>query len=144
VTRLVLCSGKVYVDLVGSTEEQRKERAAIEGATRVAIGRVEELYPFPAAEVERLVATFPHLREVVWVQEEPRNMGAWSFVAPRLRELLGDLPLRYEGRPDRASPAEGYMHRHVAEQNRIVTAALGDAPEAVGGERMRAAAGGRR
>ncbi|HEU0012832.1 MAG TPA: 2-oxoglutarate dehydrogenase E1 component [Longimicrobium sp.] len=128
VTRLVLCSGKVYVDLVGSGEEQRRERAAIEGADRVAIGRVEELYPFPAEQVRALVESFPALREVVWVQEEPANMGAWRFVEPRLRELLGVSP-RYVGRPDRASPAEGYMHRHVAEQNRIVREALSGAPD---------------
>ncbi|HEU0053862.1 MAG TPA: 2-oxoglutarate dehydrogenase E1 component [Longimicrobium sp.] len=130
VTRLVLCSGKVYVDLVGGSEDQRKERLAIDGAQRVAIGRVEELYPFPAEAIAKAVASFPALQEVIWVQEEPRNMGAWSFVAPRLGELLGDLPLRYEGRPERASPAEGYAHRHTAEQARIVRAALSEAPEA--------------
>jgi 2-oxoglutarate dehydrogenase E1 component len=131
VTRLVLCSGKVYVDLVGSTEEQRAERAALEGRERVAIGRVEELYPFPEAEIGALVASHPNLQEVVWVQEEPRNMGAWGYIAPKLTEMLV-LPLRYEGRPERASPAEGYQHRHLREQNRIVTAALSGAP-AVGG-----------
>jgi 2-oxoglutarate dehydrogenase E1 component len=144
VTRLLLCSGKVYVDLVGTGEAQQKERAAIAGVERVAIGRVEELYPFPSGEVERLAASFPNLREVVWVQEEPRNMGAWGFVAPLLRAALGDLPLRYEGRPERASPAEGYMHRHVAEQNRIVHAALGGAPAAEAAARGRGVAGGRR
>jgi 2-oxoglutarate dehydrogenase E1 component len=127
VTRLVLCSGKVYVDLVGSTDEQRAERAALEGRERVAIGRVEELYPFPEEEIGALVASYPNLREVVWVQEEPRNMGAWSYIAPKLTEMLL-LPLRYEGRPERASPAEGYQHRHLREQNRIVTAALSGAP----------------
>jgi 2-oxoglutarate dehydrogenase E1 component len=64
----------------------------------------------------------------VWAQEEPRNMGAWSFAEPLLRELLGELPLRYVGRPDRASPAEGYAHRHTAEQGRIVRTALSGAP----------------
>jgi 2-oxoglutarate dehydrogenase E1 component len=129
VTRLVLCSGKVYVDLVGSTEDQRAERAALEGRERVGIGRVEELYPFPEAEIGALVASYPYLREVVWVQEEPQNMGAWSYIAPRLEKML-ELPLRYEGRKERASPAEGYQHRHLREQNRIVTAALSGAPEA--------------
>ncbi|HEU0302384.1 MAG TPA: 2-oxoglutarate dehydrogenase E1 component, partial [Longimicrobium sp.] len=127
VTRLLLCSGKVYVDLVGSTEDQRKERAAIQGTERVAIGRVEELYPFPGEEIRALAGSYPSLREVVWVQEEPRNMGAWTYVAPRLRDALG-MEIGYEGRPERASPAEGYQHRHQAEQNRIVTAALSDAP----------------
>ncbi|HEX8694245.1 MAG TPA: 2-oxoglutarate dehydrogenase E1 component [Longimicrobium sp.] len=128
VTRLLLCSGKVYVDLVGTGDEQRAERLSIEGVDRVAVARVEELYPFPAEEIEQALASFPALREVVWVQEEPRNMGAWSFAAPRLREILGELPLRYEGRPERASPAEGFAHRHTTAQARIVRAALSGAP----------------
>jgi 2-oxoglutarate dehydrogenase E1 component len=126
-TRLVLCSGKVYVDLVGSTDEQRKERAAVEGIDRVAIGRVEELYPFPADEVRALVATYPNLQEIVWVQEEPRNMGAWTYIAPRLEDALGVRPV-YAGRPDRASPAEGYQHRHQQWQNKLVFDALSGAP----------------
>lgn len=133
VTRLVLCSGKVYVDLVGTTEDQRAERAAVEGRDRVAIGRVEELYPFAEAEIGALAASYPNLQEVVWVQEEPRNMGAWSYIAPRLTALL-DVPLRYEGRPERASPAEGYQHRHLREQHRIVMAALSGAPAVAAGE----------
>ncbi|HEX6748592.1 MAG TPA: 2-oxoglutarate dehydrogenase E1 component [Longimicrobium sp.] len=128
VTRLVLCSGKVFVDLVGTGDEQRAERLSIEGVDRIAVARVEELYPFPGEEIREALARFPGVREVVWVQEEPRNMGAWTFVEPRLRELLGELPLRYEGRPERASPAEGYAHRHAAEQTRIVRAALSGAP----------------
>ena len=127
VTRLVLCSGKVVVDLLGGTEDQRAERAAIAGRERVAVGRVEELYPFPQAEIDALVASYPNLQEVVWVQEEPRNMGAWTYIAPRLGEMLAQ-PLRYEGRPERASPAEGYQHRHLREQHRIVMAALSGAP----------------
>jgi 2-oxoglutarate dehydrogenase E1 component len=129
VTRLVLCSGKVYVDLVGSTDEQRQERAAIEGRGRVAIGRVEELYPYPGEEIAALAATYPALQEVVWVQEEPRNMGAWTYIAPRLAETL-EVPLRYVGRPERASPAEGHLHRHQEVQHRLVFAALSDAPQA--------------
>ncbi|HEX5724816.1 MAG TPA: 2-oxoglutarate dehydrogenase E1 component [Longimicrobiaceae bacterium] len=121
VTRLVLCSGKVYVDLAA-------RREALEGAERVAVARVEELYPFPAEELERVAAALPALQEVVWVQEEPKNMGAWSFVVPRLAALLGEAP-RYVGRPERASPAEGYAHRHAAEQERIVREALAGAPE---------------
>ncbi|HEY0038665.1 MAG TPA: 2-oxoglutarate dehydrogenase E1 component [Longimicrobium sp.] len=136
ITRLVLCSGKVYVDLVGGTEDQRKERAAVEGIDRVAIARVEELYPFPGHELTAVVAGYPNLQEVVWVQEEPRNMGAWNYMAPRLQSMLGELPLRYEGRPDRASPAEGYMHRHLAEQHRLVFAALSGAPSLDGGAEM--------
>ncbi|HYW06896.1 MAG TPA: 2-oxoglutarate dehydrogenase E1 component [Longimicrobium sp.] len=131
ITRLVLCSGKVYADMVGTGAEQRAERVAIAGLERVAITRVEELYPFPAEELAKHVATLPSLREIVWTQEEPRNMGAWTFVEPRLRSIIPDgVTLSYAGRPERASPAEGYAHRHTAEQNRIVNAALGGAPEA--------------
>jgi 2-oxoglutarate dehydrogenase E1 component len=139
VTRLLLCSGKVYVDIAGSSDDQRKERAAVEGIERVAVARVEELYPFPVEEIRAVAATYSNLQEIVWVQEEPRNMGAWTYVAPRLVDAL-DLPLRYEGRTERASPAEGYQHRHQQEQNRIVFAALGDAPRvgppARGGEKL--------
>ena len=94
---------------------------------RSAVARVEQLYPFPTRRARAtLIATLPAtLREIVWLQEEPRNMGAWSFVAPRLRELLGERrPLRYVGRPERASPAEGSADVHAAEQARIVDAAV--------------------
>jgi 2-oxoglutarate dehydrogenase E1 component len=122
VTRLLLCSGKVYVDLVSG--DQRKS------ATSVALARVEELYPFPKEELQKQIDLYPNLQEVVWVQEEPKNMGGWSFIAPRLRELLrDDLGVRYEGRPHRASPAEGYADKHGAEQARIVSAAWSDAPQ---------------
>ena len=116
VTRLLLCSGKVFVDLLGS--ELR------ESARRVAMARVEELYPFPEEALREQIAAFPALRELVWVQEEPKNMGAWSYIAPRLSQLAGEgITVRYEGRPFRASPAEGYASQHAAEQGRIVRAA---------------------
>jgi 2-oxoglutarate dehydrogenase E1 component len=122
ITRLLLCSGKIYVDLVSSDYREK--------AQNVALVRVEELYPFPADLIREQIERYPSLQEVVWVQEEPRNMGAWSFVEPRLRELLGSsLTLRYEGRPYRASPAEGYVDKHVAEQNRIARAAWEGAPQ---------------
>ena len=120
VTRLVLCSGKVFADLY--TSPLRAE------ARGVALGRVEELYPFPGDEIAALARSFPALREVVWVQEEPRNMGAWTYMEPRLRALFGDLPVRYEGRPERAAPAEGSADRHAKEQARIVEAAWSGAP----------------
>jgi 2-oxoglutarate dehydrogenase E1 component len=119
-TRLLLCSGKVYTDL-------RAAELAGEAENVVAV-RVEELYPFPTDELQHVVGQLPALQEVFWVQEEPRNMGAWSFIAPRLRELLGDRPLHYVGRPDRASPAEGRPDQHAAEQTRIVRTAWSDAP----------------
>jgi 2-oxoglutarate dehydrogenase E1 component len=121
VRRLVLCTGKVYYDLQGYDE-----RAAAE---HVAIARIEELYPFPGGELESLVASYPGLEEVVWAQEEPRNMGALTFVGPRLRAVVPrSLPLRYVARPERASPAEGKGKDHVREQERIVREALGLAP----------------
>ena len=117
-TRLVLCSGKVYYDLVLSP--RRAE------ASRVAIGRVELLYPFPTPEVAELIKQYPKIREIVWVQEEPRNMGPQKFMVPQLRELVGPgVTVRDVGRPERSSPAEGYPAAHQAEQARIVQEALG-------------------
>jgi len=121
VTRLVLCSGKVYVDLVNSP--------AYAQAERIAVARIEELYPFPAGELQRVIAGYPNLRELVWLQEEPRNMGAWSFVQPRLFEQVGwEGPVCYIGRSASASPAEGSTGRHYAEQGRILAAVLEDVP----------------
>jgi len=117
VTRLILCTGKIYYDLVG-----HPNRAGNEG---VAVGRVELLYPFPEAQIRELMATYPNLQEVVWVQEEPRNKGARAHMSPRLLQILPEgLSFGYIGRPERASPGEGYPAAHVAEQARIVETAL--------------------
>ncbi|HEX6588210.1 MAG TPA: 2-oxoglutarate dehydrogenase E1 component, partial [Longimicrobiales bacterium] len=113
-TRLVLCTGKVYYDLTAAEAQNG----------HVAIARVEQLYPFPGDEIAALIAEYPSLEEVVWTQEEPRNMGAWTFVERRLRDIVGDLPLRYVGRPERASPAEGFADVHDVEQKRIVAEAV--------------------
>ena len=116
-TRLVLCSGKVYYDLLLSPRRAQ--------AQHVAIGRVELLYPFPTSEIAELIKRYPRVAEIVWVQEEPRNMGPQKFMKPQLRELVGpDVAVRDIGRPERSSPAEGYPAVHAAEQARIVTAAL--------------------
>jgi 2-oxoglutarate dehydrogenase E1 component len=110
----------VWVDL-------RAARPDESDAPAVAIARLEQLYPFPEAEVRDLLQRYPNAREVVWLQEEPRNMGGWSYVAPRLRALLPpETPPRYIGRPDRASTAEGLADVHAWEQSRIVDAALAD------------------
>jgi 2-oxoglutarate dehydrogenase complex dehydrogenase (E1) component-like enzyme len=114
VTRLVLCSGKVYYDIVG-----HEERA---NARHVTVARLEQLYPFPVAAYTELVRSYPSVREVVWAQEEPQNMGAWRTIRHRL-EAAG-MPLRYVGRPWRASTAEGYPTAHLVEQDRIVRTAL--------------------
>jgi 2-oxoglutarate dehydrogenase E1 component len=113
VKRLVLCSGKVYVDLVSS--EQRKASA------NVALVRVEQLYPFPADEIRQLLDSYPKLRDVCWVQEEPENMGGWEFVRPLLEQLIdGRWPLRYIGRVRNSSPSEGSAAWHQANQRAIV------------------------
>ncbi|MBW3535004.1 MAG: 2-oxoglutarate dehydrogenase E1 component [Gemmatimonadetes bacterium] len=118
VTRLVLCTGKVYYDI--------QAHEARPGATSVAVARIEELYPFPAEAVDALVKAYPKLEEVVWTQEEPRNMGALTFIGPRLRAVVPrEVPLRYVARPERASPAEGKAVDHAREQKRIVREALG-------------------
>jgi 2-oxoglutarate dehydrogenase E1 component len=115
---VVLCSGKVYYDLVAEADKL--------GTNRPGIVRVEQLYPFPDRELQTVLGRYPKLAEIVWTQEEPRNMGAWRYAEPYLRRLLGDgVTLQYAGRPDRASPAEGYPSAHVAEQARIVKEALG-------------------
>ncbi|HEY7355534.1 MAG TPA: 2-oxoglutarate dehydrogenase E1 component [Ktedonobacterales bacterium] len=117
VTRVVACTGKISIDLLTSPERAQSEE--------VAIVRVESLYPFPEEELARALAGYPNLRELVWVQEEPENMGAWAFVAPRLHALAHrGIKVSVISRPERASPAEGLVELHQAEQQRIITEAL--------------------
>ena len=109
ITRLVFCTGKIYYDL------------AAKRAPHVALVRVEELYPWPGNQIAQIVDLYPAIEEVVWAQEEPKNQGAWSYASPRLRMSTGNALLtRYIGRPDRASPAEGYAEVHKKEQERII------------------------
>ena len=117
IKRLVLCTGKVYFDI---DSNERRERA-----DSVAIARVEMLYPFAEQQLLDLIASYPNLREIAWVQEEPRNMGAWKVMSRRMPQLLPDgVELSYIGRPGRASPGEGYSAAHAREQERIVLTAL--------------------
>jgi 2-oxoglutarate dehydrogenase E1 component len=117
VRRLILCSGKIYYELAG--------HAARADEPSLAIGRVELLYPFPQKELLALVDQYPNLTEVVWVQEEPRNMGARAHMSPRLMQILPpELQFGYIGRPERASPGEGYPIAHAEEQERIISTAL--------------------
>jgi 2-oxoglutarate dehydrogenase E1 component len=117
VERLVLCTGKVYYDIDAS--ERRTE------AENVAIARVEMLYPFAKEQLEALIASYPNLKEIAWVQEEPRNMGAWKVMSRRLPEVLPEgVELTYIGRQGRASTGEGYSGAHALEQERIVLTAL--------------------
>ncbi|HEV2591509.1 MAG TPA: 2-oxoglutarate dehydrogenase E1 component, partial [Gaiellaceae bacterium] len=114
--RLVLCAGKIYYDIAG-----HEERA---NAATVALARVEQLYPFPTEAVRELIASYSSLDEVVWAQEEPQNMGPWRSIRHRLEEACAGRPLRFVGRPWRASPSEGYPTAHLVEQDRIARAAL--------------------
>ncbi|HEX2741462.1 MAG TPA: 2-oxoglutarate dehydrogenase E1 component, partial [Rubrobacter sp.] len=117
VERLILCSGKIYTELVGS--EYREE------AVDTAVARIELLYPFPDERVREVLEGYPNLREIIWVQEEPQNMGAWTFVEPRLRELVGgELPILYVGKPPRPSPAQGSAKFHKQEHAGIVREAF--------------------
>ncbi len=113
--RVLLCSGKVFYDLDAGRTEQK--------ADHVAILRVEQLYPFPEVALRQALDRFPAVREWAWVQEESQNMGAWSYIAPRLHALGRDFA--YVGRDASASPATGSLRVHRREQAELVAAALG-------------------
>ncbi|MBT5044738.1 MAG: 2-oxoglutarate dehydrogenase E1 component [Gemmatimonadales bacterium] len=118
IERLVLCTGKIYYDI--QAHERRPD------ASNAAVARQELLYPFPTDALKALLARYPNLKHVVWTQEEPRNMGALTFVGPRLRSVVPrTVPLTYVARPERASPAEGKATRHAAQQEELVLEALG-------------------
>jgi len=127
IRRLVLCSGKIYYDL--TSHDLRSV------ASTAAIARIELLYPFPVDTLASLVESYPELREIVWAQEEPQNMGAWRSLRHRLEEAASHAPfverVDYVGRPWRASPSEGYPTLHHHEQDRIVRTALGFKAEVV-------------
>ncbi len=114
---LILCSGRIYVDLV--THDLRKQTST------VAIARMEQLYPFPREALEGLILEYPKLKRVIWAQEEPLNMGAWNYLRPRLRQLIGDrLPLHYVGRPESSSPAEGSSTLYRINQQALIEQAF--------------------
>ncbi|MDE2582110.1 MAG: 2-oxoglutarate dehydrogenase E1 component, partial [Rhodospirillales bacterium] len=122
VRRVVICTGKVYYDLLA----QRRERKVND----VAILRLEQIYPFPERTLGRALAPYPNA-DVVWCQEEPENMGAWTFVDRRIEKVLRGIegnkarrPL-YVGRTEAASPATGLARTHAAEQSALVGNALG-------------------
>ena len=120
---MLLCSGKVYFDLLHARRERKIDD--------VAILRFEQLYPFPAKTFAELAARYKNA-EFVWVQEEPENMGAWFFIDRRLEKTLAALDLkgkraRYVGRHEAAAPATGMAKRHAAEQARLVDEALASA-----------------
>jgi 2-oxoglutarate dehydrogenase E1 component len=117
VQRIVFCSGKVYYDLLAKLDQA--------ASAKIAVVRVEQLYPFPEKHLRAAIERFDGAEEFFWLQEEPQNMGGWTFVQPRLQTLLGEEALiGYIGRPERASPAEGYASDHESEQARIVAEAV--------------------
>jgi 2-oxoglutarate dehydrogenase E1 component len=117
VKRIVLCSGKVFYDLTTAREKTNDEQ--------VAIVRLEQFYPFPTTRLKEIFAGYQNASQLVWCQEEPQNMGAWFFVAPRLENLMANsVRPRYVGRPASASPATGSYVLHELEQKQLVDRAL--------------------
>ena len=120
VKRLIFCSGKVAVDLAVELEQLPSEKKEL-----LHIARIEQLYPFPKKEVNELIGRFSNLEEVIWVQEEPQNMGPWTFIQPNLSEVVPkELKISYFGRPKRSSPATGDPVIHKQEQSMIIHDAL--------------------
>ena len=120
VRRVVLCSGKVYYDLLAAREEMN--------ISNVALIRMEQLYPFPSVSLSKELTKYPNA-DVVWCQEEPKNMGAWTYLDRRLEELLGNVDIKaerpvYAGRPEASSPATGSFGKHTKEQQALVEDAL--------------------
>ena len=121
VKRVVLCSGKVYYDLLEDAEKR--------GQKDVAIVRVEQLYPFPRALLKAELAKYPQAKDVVWCQEEPQNQGAWFQIQHHLRACLGsNQSLSYAGRGRSPSPAAGHFNDHVEEQKQLIADALVNPP----------------
>jgi 2-oxoglutarate dehydrogenase E1 component len=117
IERLILCTGKVYYDLV--------QHELFANLKKTALVRIELLSPLPYTEINDIIATYPNLKKLVWVQEEPKNMGARAYVRRRLIERMRDsLEIDYVGRPYRASPSEGYPGAHAVEQERLIKEAL--------------------
>jgi 2-oxoglutarate dehydrogenase E1 component len=115
----VLCSGKLYYDLLAGREALDPAQAE-----KTALIRVEQLYPFPEHKIVPALKVFKKLSKVIWAQEEPKNMGAWSYIQPKLTELMQkngwQMPIVYAGRTERASPATGSEKVHQYEQAEIV------------------------
>jgi 2-oxoglutarate dehydrogenase E1 component len=118
--RVFLCSGKVYFDFMWDPKEKKPRTMP----TDVALIRVEQLYPFPESQLRQVLSRYPRAHKWVWVQEEPQNMGAWSFMEPWLRKLK--YPVEYVGRDASASPATGSYRIHDREQKELIDAALND------------------
>jgi 2-oxoglutarate dehydrogenase E1 component len=124
VERIVFCTGKIAIDLADALEkDESKDKDWLH------IVRVEQLYPFPQKEIEAVIARFPNAKQLIWVQEEPQNMGAWSYIEPRLRAVLPEgATVSYIGRPERSSPATGFQDVHAFEQQQIITMTFNQKP----------------
>jgi 2-oxoglutarate dehydrogenase E1 component len=120
ITRVLICSGKVYADLM--TSEHRASRP------HVAICRLEQLYPVPMRDLYSMLERYSRAEEIVWVQEEPENMGAWEFIRPHLQDVASGRTVRRVARPRSASPAEGSAARHASQQQILVDKAFGVTP----------------
>ena len=119
IQRLILCTGKVYYDLL--------EKHSKHNLQNVGIIRVEQLYPFPKDSIQSELAKFKHLSEILWVQEEPKNQGAWFYMQSdkHLPDCMSThQSLKYVGRDYSASPAVGYLQLHKEQQNKLVNEAL--------------------
>jgi 2-oxoglutarate dehydrogenase E1 component len=123
IRRILICSGKIYVDLMSA--EQRASRP------EVATCRLEQLYPVPMRDLRALIDGYPKAEEVVWIQEEPENMGAWEFIRPHLLEVSSGRAVRRIARPRSASPAEGSAARHAINQQFLIDQAFGAHGESV-------------
>ena len=125
VKRIVLCSGKVFYDLAEARKKIMPEPGATGSTSDVALIRLEQFYPFPTSALKEALARYPNAKELVWCQEEPRNMGGWTFMESRLEKLLSQCERpRYLGRVQSPSPATGSYAVHVKEQERLVNEAL--------------------
>jgi 2-oxoglutarate dehydrogenase E1 component len=119
VERLIMCTGKVAIDLEEALEDKEEDNSWLH------VIRVEQIYPFPDNEIKKIMARFPRLKEIVWLQEEPRNMGAWTFVEPRIRKIAKyGVNINYMGRVERSSTASAYRNIHKHEQQQIINEAL--------------------
>ena len=118
ISRVLFCSGKIYYDLLAAREERK--------ADHIAIVRLEQIYPFAQSMVKDILLRYPLTSEIIWTQEEPRNMGAWRFLREQIQPLLDDSgrEVRYVGRSESASPATGSYKRHLQEQAEILDEAL--------------------
>jgi len=116
VERILFCSGKVYYDLLSAWDQKNP--------SNVLIVRIEQLYPFAADQVKSILEQHPNADDIVWVQEEPKNMGAWRFVAEQFALLTGTQRIRYVGREENSSPATGSKKVHDQEQSGLVAQAF--------------------